>query len=59
MVLTAKIPRYRQRLDCALFMKGFAHDADFLSGKLRLVDKARKEVRTVFVFLYLRLTVLL
>lgn len=44
MVLTARIPRYQQRLDCALFMKGFANDANFLSEKLKLVDTARIEV---------------
>lgn len=44
MVLTARIPRYQQRLDCALFMKAFEGDADFLSKNLRLVDTARMEV---------------
>lgn len=44
MVLTAKIPRYQQRLDCALFMKAFDGDANFLSEKLQLVDTARTEV---------------
>ncbi|CAM9332216.1 unnamed protein product [Ectocarpus fasciculatus] len=44
MVLTAKIPRYTARLDCALFMKGFSSDADFLSEKLGLVNIAVLEV---------------
>lgn len=44
MVLTAKIPRYTARLDCALFMKGFSSDADFLTEKLGLVNVAVLEV---------------
>lgn len=44
MVLTAKIPRYTARLDCALFMKGFSSDAEFLSEKLGLVNEAVLEV---------------
>ncbi|CAN0408951.1 unnamed protein product, partial [Ascophyllum nodosum] len=44
MVLTARIPRYQARLDCALFIKGFSSDADFLTEKIRLVDEAVLEV---------------
>lgn len=44
MVITARIPRYQNRLECALFMKAFAQDADSLSQRLQLVDTARKEV---------------
>ncbi|CAN0441866.1 unnamed protein product [Hapterophycus canaliculatus] len=44
MVLTARIPRYTSRLDCALFMKGFSNDADFLLEKLGLVSLAVLEV---------------
>lgn len=44
MVLTARIPRYQARLDCAIFMKGFDNDAGFLTEKIRLVDEAIMEV---------------
>lgn len=44
MVLTARIPRYQARLDCALFMSGFGNDATFLSEKLALVSEAVEEV---------------
>ena len=44
MVLTARIPRYQARLDCALFMSGFGNDATFLSEKLTLVSDAVGEV---------------
>eukprot|EP00903_Cladosiphon_okamuranus_P008076 g7790.t1 len=44
MVLTAKIPRYTARLDCALFIKGFSTDAEFLTEKLGLVSEAVVEV---------------
>lgn len=44
MVLTAKIPRYTSRLDCALFMKGFSNDAEFLTEKLGLVNLAVVEL---------------
>ena len=44
MVLTARIPRYQARLDCALFIKSFSNDADFLNEKIRLVDEAVLEV---------------
>eukprot|EP00904_Undaria_pinnatifida_P009474 jgi/Undpi1/5657/HiC_scaffold_2.g00931.m1 len=44
MVLTARIPRYQARLDCALFMSGFGNDASFLSEKLALVNEAVSEV---------------
>lgn len=45
MFLTAHIPRYRNRLDCALFIKNFGTDADFWSEKLSATDVAIMEVK--------------
>ena len=43
MVLTARIPRCKARVDCARIMKGFSSDADLLTEKIRLVDVAVME----------------
>lgn len=43
-VLTARIPNYRERLDCALFIDSFHETADYVSERLGIVSVAVMEV---------------